>query len=53
VATQSYQVQYTSSLAQTNWTNLGSPLTAASGTLAVTDIAPSDPQRWYRILALP
>ncbi|MGA2660465.1 MAG: choice-of-anchor tandem repeat GloVer-containing protein [Verrucomicrobiota bacterium] len=53
VATQSYQVQYTSSLAQTNWNNLGSPLTAASGTLAVTDIAPSDPQRWYRILALP
>jgi uncharacterized repeat protein (TIGR03803 family) len=53
VATQRYQVQYTSSLAQTNWTNLGNPLTAATGTLHVTDVAASDPQRWYRILALP
>jgi uncharacterized repeat protein (TIGR03803 family) len=53
VATQSYQVQCESSLAETNWTNLGSSLTAASGTLEFTDAAPSDPQRWYRILALP
>jgi uncharacterized repeat protein (TIGR03803 family) len=53
VATQSYQVQYTSSLAQTNWTNLGSPFIAASGALEVTDVAPTDPQRYYRILGLP
>lgn len=53
VATQSYQVQYKSSLAQTNWTNLGSSLTAESGTLQAADFAPSAPQRWYRILALP
>jgi uncharacterized repeat protein (TIGR03803 family) len=53
VATQSYQVQYKSSLAQTTWTNLGSSLTATSGALQVTDAAPSDAQRWYRILALP
>jgi uncharacterized repeat protein (TIGR03803 family) len=53
VATQSYQVQYKSSLAQTNWTNLGSSLTAGSGALQATDLAASEPQRWYRILALP
>jgi uncharacterized repeat protein (TIGR03803 family) len=53
VATQSYQVQYTSSLAQTNWTSLGTPLIASSGALRVTDVAPTDPQRYYRILALP
>jgi uncharacterized repeat protein (TIGR03803 family) len=53
VATQSYQVQYKSSLAQTNWTDLGATLTAASGALQATDLAPSEPQRWYRILALP
>ncbi len=53
VATQGYQAQYKSSLAQTNWTNLGSSLTAAGGTLQLTDVAPSAPQRWYRILALP
>ena len=53
VATQRYQVQYQSSLAQTNWTNLGSSLTALSGTLQATDAAPSGRQRWYRVLALP
>jgi hypothetical protein len=46
-------VQYKSSLAQTNWTNLGSSLTAGSGALQATDLAASEPQRWYRILALP
>jgi uncharacterized repeat protein (TIGR03803 family) len=53
VATQSYQVQYKGSLAQTNWASLGGPLTAAGGTVQFTDIAPSDAQRWYRVLALP
>ena len=53
VATQGYQVQYKGSLAQTSWASLGGPLTATGGTLQFTDIAPSDPQRWYRVLALP
>jgi len=52
VATQSYQVQYKTSLAQTNWTSLGSPQTAATGTLQATDTQ-TDSQRWYRILVLP
>ena len=53
VATQSYQVQYKNSLAETNWTNLGGSLDAVGGTLKTADLAPSVPQRWYRILALP
>jgi uncharacterized repeat protein (TIGR03803 family) len=53
VATQSYQVQYQDSLAQTNWLDLGGPLTAAGGAMQATDPAPAAPQRWYRVLALP
>ncbi|MGO8679046.1 MAG: choice-of-anchor tandem repeat GloVer-containing protein [Limisphaerales bacterium] len=53
VATQSYQVQYKNSLAETNWTNLGGSLDAVGGTLKTADLAPRVPQRWYRILALP
>jgi hypothetical protein len=53
VATQSYQVQYKTGLAQTNRTNLGAPSLATNGTMQATDLAPSDAQRWYRVLALP
>jgi uncharacterized repeat protein (TIGR03803 family) len=53
VATQRYQVQYTTSLAQTTWTDLGGSLTAASNTLQSADLAPFDPQRWYRVVVLP
>jgi uncharacterized repeat protein (TIGR03803 family) len=53
VATQSYQVQYKTGLAQTNWTNLGASSMATNGTMQATDLAPSDRQRWYRVVALP
>jgi hypothetical protein len=48
-----YQVQYDTSLDPTGWINLGSPLTATSSTVSVTDTPGSDPQRFYRLVVLP
>lgn len=49
---QSYQVQYTSSLASSNWQNLGSPIQPTTPTLTITEaIGPT--QRFYRIVLLP
>ncbi|HUE36858.1 MAG TPA: hypothetical protein VMO20_05660, partial [Candidatus Acidoferrum sp.] len=44
-----YQLQYSSNLAQNAWSNLGSPITAVGGTISTTDPSPSGPQRFYRI----
>jgi hypothetical protein len=50
-----YQVQYSSSLTQGNWTDLGSPVVGTGGMLTATDAeassAPS--QRFYRLAVLP
>jgi hypothetical protein len=52
-ASRAYQVQYTTNLAQTNWSNLGGPITAtniiASSSAAIT----ADPARFYRVILLP
>lgn len=53
VAFQQYQLQYSTNLAQTNWTTLEGTLTATGGTLQATDSSPSGPARWYRVLGLP
>jgi subtilisin family serine protease len=44
-----YQVQYATDLNLANWTNLGSPVTAADSTVIATDCITADPQRFYRV----
>src|ERR1043166_29132 len=52
-AGQTYQVQYKTALNQTNWNNLGSPMSASNGTATVSDAIGPDPQRFYRVVWLP
>ncbi len=53
VAGRNYQVQYKTALSQSDWLNLGSPLTAVSSTLSVTDAIGQNSQRFYRIAQAP
>jgi uncharacterized repeat protein (TIGR03803 family) len=48
-----YQLQSISDLSSTNWTNLGSPATAAGATLSATDSVTNAPQRFYRLVVSP
>jgi uncharacterized repeat protein (TIGR03803 family) len=48
-----YQLQYTSNLSSSNWTNLGSPVTATGATLSTTDSLTNGPQRFYRLVLAP
>lgn len=48
-----YQVQYTTNLLSPDWINLGSPITAASATLILTNNIGPDPQRFYRTMISP
>jgi len=47
-----YQLQYNTNLTRTNWTTLGAPITATNSTVTASDIAPTDPQRFYRVMLL-
>jgi hypothetical protein len=51
-AGQRYQVQSNTNLTQTNWSNLGSALTATNASATTTDTMDSA-QRFYRVLLLP
>jgi sugar lactone lactonase YvrE len=53
VAGQSFQVQFKTNFAQRDWINVGGPVAGTNGTAAGSDIAPPDPQRFYRVLLLP
>jgi hypothetical protein len=44
-----YQIQYSTNLAQANWINLGSSVTATDFTFTATNSIGSDAQRFYRI----
>jgi uncharacterized repeat protein (TIGR03803 family) len=44
------QVQYITNLSQTVWNNLGGAVTATNTTMTITDFAPQDPQRFYRVI---
>jgi hypothetical protein len=46
----SYQVQYTTNLDSTNWTDLGSATIATNGVTTNFDTLGPDPQRFYRII---
>ena len=48
-----YQLQYNSGLSSSNWTSLGSLLTAAGATLSATDSLANRPRRFYRVVLLP
>jgi hypothetical protein len=49
----SYQVQYTTNLAQANWINLGSVITATSGATTASESIGADSQVFYRLLLSP
>ena len=49
---QAYQVQYTASVDNPNWANLGPGLTATGPSLSASDTAAGQ-QRFYRVLLLP
>ena len=50
VAGQSYQLQYSTNLTQTNWTDLGGAITATNGTMTASDSPGSGPQKFYRVV---
>jgi len=49
----SYQVQYTTNLAQTNWSNLGGPIASANGTVTTTNSINASPQGFFRLMLSP
>lgn len=53
MAGQKYQLQYNSDLSSTNWINLGSVITPTNGTVTLSDVIGSDPQRFYRVVLVP
>ena len=53
VTGQTYQVQYTTNLLQTNWSSLGSPSLATHDIMSASDSIVPDPQRFYRVIQLP
>ena len=53
VSGKSYQVQHTIDLIQTNWSDLGIPITATNATATASDNVGPDRQRFYRIVLLP
>ena len=48
-----YQPQFSSDLGSSNWTSLGSPVTAAGTTLGATDSVTNGPRRFYRVVLSP
>ena len=54
VVGQTYQVQYSTNLAQANWNILGKAVVAPNGTMTTTDSDTADfPQRYYRVVLFP
>jgi uncharacterized repeat protein (TIGR03803 family) len=45
-----FQLQYKTSLAQSDWINLGSRIVATNSTVTVSDADCGDPQRFYRVV---
>lgn len=48
-----YQLQYTTSLTQANWLNLGATITATDSTTSASDLIGPDRQRFYRLMVMP
>lgn len=52
VSNDTYQVQYSTNLLSTNWTNLNAPVTATNATASGADNVTGAAQRFYRVLLL-
>jgi uncharacterized repeat protein (TIGR02543 family) len=50
---QTYQVQYTTNVSQTDWISLGSANLATNSTMSASDSTGPDQQRFYRVALLP
>jgi uncharacterized repeat protein (TIGR03803 family) len=48
VAGQTYQLEYTTNLAQASWNNVGGAMVATNG-MMMTNSVGTDPQRFYRV----
>jgi hypothetical protein len=48
-----YQVQYTTNLAEPNWVALPPDVTATNATASTTDFTQPDTQRFYRVVVVP
>ena len=48
-----HQLQSSSKVNTTNWTKLGSPVTATNGILTFTGSVTNAPQRFYRVSLAP
>jgi hypothetical protein len=53
ISGQTYRVQYSTNLTETNWTDLTPDVTANDITATQTDSTLSDEQRFYRVMVLP
>ena len=49
----SYQLQFATNLAQTNWSNTGGRITATNSTASALDTVVADRQRFYRVVLSP
>jgi len=52
-ASQLYQVQYTTNLAQNRWTNLGGVVSTANSSIMAADATTNSMERFYRVVLLP
>ena len=50
---QTYQVQYTTDLSQTNWNILGNAITTTNALATASDSIGPDTRRFYRVVVLP
>jgi uncharacterized repeat protein (TIGR03803 family) len=53
VSNRAYQLQFKTNLAQENWNNIGTQLTATTNTLQTSDTPGTDPRRYYRVFLVP
>ena len=49
----SYQLQYITNLIESNWVNLGNPVSSTGSPLSATDTTSSGVQRFYRVMLMP
>jgi uncharacterized repeat protein (TIGR03803 family) len=50
VASQTYQLEYSTNLAQGSWNNVSGAVVATNGIMTGSDPAATDPQRFYRVM---
>lgn len=53
VSNRLYQLEYTTDLISSNWSNLGNPIAATNDSISTTDTVGSNTHRYYRVHLLP